>query len=191
MRRVCYNTCMKLFAISDIHGSIGALERAVSAFTTEKADILVICGDYLNHGPRNPVPSDYAPQKVANLLNSLSSSIVAVRGNCDSEVDQMLITFPCLTPYTTIVLPNCQRVFIHHGHLHTAESLAETLPDRTIILSGHTHIPVNETITIQDHHYTVCNPGSITFPKADSKPGYLLIEAAENTAEAAVTWHAL
>lgn len=182
---------MKLFIISDIHGSIGALERAVAQFTEEQADLLVICGDYLNHGPRNPVPADYAPPKVAELLNSLADRVVPVRGNCDSEVDQMLITFPCLAPYTTIVLPNSQRVFVHHGHLHTPESAAAMLPAGSIIVSGHTHIPVNEPLTVNGKSYTVCNPGSITLPKADSKPGYLLIECTAASSAASVVWKAL
>ncbi len=182
---------MKLFVISDIHGSISALENAITAFESEKADILVICGDFLNHGPRNPIPADYAPPKVAELLNRYQDRIVCVRGNCDSEVDQMLIQFPCLAPYSTIVLPNCQRVFVHHGHLHSPEEIAATLPAGTIIIYGHIHVPVNKTISVDNKDYTLLNPGSITIPKENSKPGYLLIEACEKQVAADIVWKTL
>lgn len=167
---------MKYFIISDIHGSSTALTNILKIFETEKADILVICGDFLNHGPRNKIPEGYNPQEVAQMLNKIKNKIICVRGNCDSEVDQMLLDFPCLDSSTTIFTNFSNnkyiRFFIHHGHLYTENQLKEKLEKKTIIISGHTHIPL---IKEEDNYYFL-NPGSISIPKANSQQCYAIIE---------------
>lgn len=112
---------MKLFFASDLHGSLDATEQVLAAYLSSGAEHLVILGDVLNHGPRNPVPESYNPPKVAELLNAHSDSIIAVRGNCDSEVDQMLLAFPMMADYAWVMLANGQRLFLTHGHLYNAE----------------------------------------------------------------------
>ena len=144
---------MKLFVISDIHGSLSSFRAAMDAFNREKADHLLICGDYLNHGPRNDIPAGYDTKGLAKALNDMKHLITGVRGNCDSEVDQMMLEFPVLAPYTTILVPGSEngavrRIFVHHGHLMTAEEAARLNPAGTIIVSGHTHVPVLEKFSL-------------------------------------------
>ena len=95
---------MKLFIISDIHGSLIAFEKALNQFEKENADYLVICGDFLNHGPRNNIPAGYDTKKLAEKLNSYKEKIIGIRGNCDSEVDQMILDFPMMAPFSNIFL---------------------------------------------------------------------------------------
>ena len=186
---------MKLFIISDIHGSVTAFNRAVEAFNRENASLMVICGDYLNHGPRNPLPEGHDTKALAAALNSMKAKICGVRGNCDSEVDQMMLDFPVTEASCRIMLLGqgfgnaekaaktektlpCRTVFVHHGHLYTPEKAAEITEPGTIIVSGHTHVPVLEYSL---ERYFV-NPGSISLPKENSEPGYATIETAENGA---------
>ena len=169
---------MKLFIISDIHGSVTAFNKAVEAFNRENASLMIICGDYLNHGPRNPLPEGHDTKALAAALNSMKTKISGVRGNCDSEVDQMMLDFPVTEASCRIMLfgsPSCT-VFVHHGHLYTPEKAAEITEPGTIIVSGHTHVPVLEYAY---ERYFV-NPGSISLPKENSEPGYAIIETAEN-----------
>lgn len=157
---------MKLFIISDIHGSALAFNKAVEAFNREQASLMVICGDYLNHGPRNPLPEGHDTKALAAALNSMKAKICGVRGNCDSEVDQMMLTFPCLASYTTLAIPaskKIRRLFIHHGHLYSREELSSWLPKGTIVISGHTHVTVME----EEAGLFYFNPGSISLPKCD------------------------
>ncbi|GAL23598.1 phosphodiesterase yfcE [Vibrio variabilis] len=112
---------MKLFFASDLHGSQEATEQVLEQYRRSGADHLVILGDVLNHGPRNPVPSSYNPPKVAELLNAYKQDIIAVRGNCDSEVDQMLLEFPMMSDYAWVMLPTGQRLFLTHGHLYNSD----------------------------------------------------------------------
>lgn len=185
---------MKIFVISDIHGSVSAFEEACAAFCKEQAEIMLICGDFLNHGPRNPIPQGYNPPALAQKLNGLKSQIACVKGNCDGEVDQMLIDFSVLDPTCQLFLPcfgqNTRlaqnaggadfvpngRIFVHHGHRFTNQQAAELTDDGTIIVSGHTHVPVLEA---QNKRIYV-NPGSITLPKAQSAPGYATIECVKD-----------
>ncbi|MBQ4378575.1 MAG: phosphodiesterase [Treponema sp.] len=169
---------MKFLILSDIHGSAKSLETALSTFDN-KYDSIIICGDYLNHGPRNPLPDGWDTKKTAQILNSLKEKIICVRGNCDSEVDQMMLEFPCLTSYTTIALPlkeKIRRLFIHHGHLYTHEELLSWLPEDSIVISGHTHITNLEK---KDNLYYF-NPGSISLPKCDDGKTCGIIETDEN-----------
>lgn len=174
---------MKLFVISDIHGSLSSFEAAENAFAKECADLMVICGDYLNHGPRNDIPAGYDTRKLAARLNEYKNRIVGVRGNCDSEVDQMMLDFPMQDTYTRIFLPSLMRVFVHHGHLFQPDSAAKMNPAGSIIVSGHTHIPLLE----QKNGYTFVNPGSISIPKNGSLAGYALIESDLRSSDFAVS----
>ena len=164
---------MKLFIISDIHGSLIAFEKALNQFEKENADYLVICGDFLNHGPRNNIPAGYDTKKLAEKLNSYKEKIIGIRGNCDSEVDQMILDFPMMAPFSNIFLESKHRVFVHHGHLFSENELRNFLSEKTIVVSGHTHVPVLE----DNDDLIFVNPGSISIPKSDSKPGYALINA--------------
>ncbi len=112
---------MKLMFASDIHGSLPATERVLELFAQSGAQWLVILGDVLNHGPRNALPEGYAPAKVAERLNEVAHKVIAVRGNCDSEVDQMLLHFPITAPWQQVLLEK-QRLFLTHGHLLAGKS---------------------------------------------------------------------
>ena len=171
---------MKLFIISDIHGSVTAFNRAVEAFNRELASLMVICGDYLNHGPRNPLPEGHDTKALAAALNSMKAKICGVRGNCDSEVDQMMLDFPVTEASCRIMLfgSPCRTVFVHHGHLYTPEKAAEITEPVTIIVSGHTHVPVLE----HSHERYFVNPGSISLPKDGSSAGYATIETGDSGA---------
>lgn len=130
---------MKLFFMSDIHGSAYWLKKALEAFEQEQAKHLVILGDFLYHGPRNPLPEQYDPKEVASLLNGCKERILAVRGNCDSEVDQMLIEFPMMSEYAVLFYEG-RRIFATHGHHHHIDNLP-TLSAGDLFIQGHTHVP--------------------------------------------------
>lgn len=157
---------MKLFFISDIHGSIEDLVFALAKFEEEKADYLVLLGDLLYHGPRNPLPKDYNPKEVSELLNKYKNKIIAVRGNCDSEVDQMLIEFPIMADFSQIFIDN-HRLFLTHGHIYNSDNLPN-ISKGDILCHGHTHIPLAENY----NDIIIFNPGSITFPKENNKKSY-------------------
>jgi len=162
---------MKLFFASDIHGCFTSAERMIAAFERSGAQDLLLLGDILNHGPRNPIPAGYDPIKVTVLLNRYQDKITAVRGNCDSEVDQALLNFPVLGDYHLVLLPNGRRIFLTHGHIYNSHNL---LPTRRgdIVASGHTHLPVAEA---QDD-VVLFNPGSITIPRGGHQASYGLLE---------------
>lgn len=161
---------MKLFFISDIHGSLYYLNKAFEIYHKEKADYIVILGDALYHGPRNPLPKEYSPKEVAELLNQYKQKIIAVKGNCDSEVDQMIIDYPMLAEYS-IILYNDKKLFLTHGHVYNKKNLPN-LNKGDVLIHGHTHIPVAEKL---DDIYLV-NPGSITLPKEDNPNSYGILE---------------
>lgn len=162
---------MKLFFASDLHGSQEATEKVLEHYRRSGAEHLVILGDVLNHGPRNPVPSSYNPPKVAELLNAHKQEIIAVRGNCDSEVDQMLLEFPMMSDYAWVMLPTGQRLFLTHGHLYNSDK-RPPLKQGDVIAHGHTHIPVAEWQGEQ----IIFNPGSITFPRNEFAASFGLLE---------------
>jgi putative phosphoesterase len=167
---------MKFFIASDLHGAAARTEKTLAAFEAEKADILLLCGDYLNHGPRNGLPEDYAPQKAVPLLNRYAEKIIGVRGNCDSEVDQMLLEFPMMADYA-IVFAGGRRCFLTHGHIYSPEALTRRegasprLPEGSIFISGHTHVSVLEYW----EDILFLNPGSPVMPKGGTKAGYALL----------------
>ena len=134
-------------------------------------DCIAFLGDALYHGPRNRIKSDYDPRGTAEILNSLKDRIVAVRGNCDSEVDQMMIVFPILSDYTTI-LDDKRRFFLSHGHIWCPEKLPP-VPAGTILANGHTHVPLVER---DSSGLIFFNPGSISLPKNDQPPSFGLYD---------------
>lgn len=161
---------MKLFFISDIHGSLPCLEKALIQFEKEKADFLMILGDELYHGARNALPEGYNPKEVAVLLNSYAEKIIAVRGNCESEVDQMVLDYPVMSDYA-IILYEGRRLFLTHGHHFSPDNLPK-LSVGDVFLYGHTHIPVAE----KRGDVYVINPGSITMPKENNPNTYGVLE---------------
>ncbi|MFO6422242.1 phosphodiesterase [Motilimonas sp. KMU-193] len=162
---------MKLFVITDIHGSLSSLNLALQAFHQEQADYIVLLGDILNHGPRNPLPNGYEPAMVAAKLNEYAKKIIAVRGNCDSEVDQGLLHFPLDASYNQLLVGN-RRVFITHGHIYHPLNLPP-LERGDVFCYGHTHIAMAE----KQHNLVMFNPGSITLPRGENNPpSYGLIE---------------
>lgn len=162
---------MKLFFASDLHGSLPATQKVLDAFDKSAAQALILLGDTLNHGPRNPIPLGYNPPLVSELLNQYAEQIIAVRGNCDSEVDQMLLSFPMMMDYAWVMLDSGQRLFVTHGHLYNA-SKRPALRAGDVIVHGHTHIPVTE---LNGQQY-IFNPGSATFPRDGYAASYGVLE---------------
>ncbi|MCR4434393.1 MAG: phosphodiesterase [Clostridiales bacterium] len=161
---------MKIFFISDIHGSLYYTKKALDCFKKEDADYIAILGDELYHGARNPLPLEYDPKEVAKLLNEFTDKIIAVRGNCDSEVDEAVLSFPMMAAYST-VLYNGRRIFLTHGHIYNEEN-PPMLGKGDIMVFGHTHVPKAE----KKGDIFIINPGSITFPKENSPNSYGVLE---------------
>lgn len=162
---------MKFLIASDIHGSAYWAERLMAAIEAEQPDRIILLGDLLYHGPRNDLPRDYAPKRVIPLLNDLAKSgrVIAVRGNCEAEVDQMVLDFPCLADSTTVMDSDGRELFCTHGHVfgagvHNSVDNAPVLPAGSALVYGHTHIKVNEES--QKHPgLWLFNPGSVSIPK--------------------------
>ena len=155
---------------SDIHGSAYYCRKMLDAFAREQADRLLLLGDFLYHGPRNDLPKDYNPKEVIAMLNPLKQSLLCVRGNCDTEVDQMVLEFPILSDYCLLEV-NGKTIFATHGHIYNPDHLPP-LRDGDILLNGHTHIPANQDMGT----YTYVNPGSVSIPKNGSGHGYMILE---------------
>lgn len=161
---------MRLLIASDIHGSAYFCRKLMQAYEREQADKLVLLGDLLYHGPRNDLPKDYAPKEVIAMLNEKKQEILCVRGNCDTEVDQMVLAFPILAEYG-FLYERGHMIFLTHGHVFHEQHLP-MLKQGDILLHGHTHIPVcrvHET-------YVYLNPGSVSIPKEGSANSYLIYE---------------
>ena len=170
---------MKIFVASDIHGSAFYCEKLLDAFDREQADRLLLLGDILYLGPRNDLPRDYDPKRVAPMLNARRDRILCVRGNCDSEVDQMVLDFPILSDSCMLFLGGHVLVATH-GHVWNPENLPPLCPG-DILLNGHTHVPAFE----RTGEVLYANPGSVSLPKNGSWRGYLLAE------ERGLTWKEL
>ena len=160
---------MKYMIASDIHGSAYYCERMLEAYRREGADRLLLLGDILYHGPRNDLPRDYAPKRVIELLSALKDEILCVRGNCDTEVDQMVLPFPILADYALIDVLG-RTVFVTHGHKHNLGALPP-LKAGDVLLHGHTHVPACES----REGITYLNPGSVSIPKEGSAHGYMML----------------
>ncbi len=161
---------MKLLFVSDIHGSEYYAKEIERIYEEEKPNYIILLGDILYHGARNELPKGYNPKGVIEVLNRHKDKIVAVRGNCDSEVDQMVLEFDISASYTNLIADNV-RMFITHGHLYNKNKMPN-IPVGTVFVSGHTHVPVAE----MDKGYYFINPGSTTLPKKDSKNSYAIYD---------------
>ena len=162
---------MKLLFASDIHGSAYWCDKVLEAFEEHQADRLVLLGDLLYHGPRNSLPGGHNPHAVADLLNLYADKIIAVRGNCDAEVDQMMLDFPCMADYALIVTPENTTIFATHGHIYSPHNHPK-LGEHAYFVSGHTHIKVLE----ERDGIQYVNPGSAALPK-DGSHSYALYDA--------------
>jgi len=162
---------MKLLVISDIHGSLSAAKMVIEAFENEQADYLLFLGDALYHGPRNPLPDEYNPAEVAKLLNTIADRIIAVRGNCDSEVDQMLLDFPITADYQNIPLTHF-KLFATHGHIFDHRTMPASVVSGNLFAFGHIHIPI---LTVNENNVLILNPGSVSLPKEGHEPTYATI----------------
>ena len=165
---------MKLFIASDIHGDYECAARLVEAYRASGAARLILLGDILYHGPRNDLPAGYAPKQVIELLNSVKDELFCVRGNCDTEVDQMVLDFPILADYALIAADGLT-IFATHGHKFNMAT-PPALKSGDILLCGHTHVPAAEKFG--DNNLYV-NPGSVSIPKEGSEKGYILYEDRE------------
>ena len=161
---------MKWLIASDIHGSAYWCRRMLEAYEKETADRMILLGDILYHGPRNDLPQEYDPKAVISMLNGMDVSPLCVRGNCDCEVDQMVLNFPVLADYALLPIGS-KTIFATHGHKFNTSSLPP-MAKGDILLHGHTHVPKCEVCG--DVMYL--NPGSVSIPKEGSHHGYILLE---------------
>lgn len=162
---------MKFLIASDIHGSAYWAERLMAAIEAESPDRIILLGDLLYHGPRNDLPREYAPKRVIPLLNDLASTgrVIAVRGNCEAEVDQMVLGFPCMADSAVVMDESGRELFCTHGHvfgagMHNSVDNLPALPQGSALVYGHTHIKVNEQSAAHPG-ITLFNPGSVSIPK--------------------------
>lgn len=162
---------MKWMIASDLHGSAYYCKKMVEAFEREGADRLLMLGDLLYHGPRNDLPRDYAPKEVIPMLNGLKNKLCCVRGNCEAEVDQMVLDLPVMADYC--ILPAGEKlIYATHGHIYNLKNLPP-LAEGDILLHGHTHVPA-WTEFGQGNVYL--NPGSLSIPKENSPHSYMILE---------------
>ena len=161
---------MKIMIASDIHGSAKYAGMLIESFIKSGSDKLLLLGDILYHGPRNDLPDEYAPKKVIELLNPLKNKILAVRGNCDTEVDQMVLDFPILADYA-VICSGERTIYATHGHKYNPDN-PPPLSDGDVLLCGHTHV----TKVSEYENFTYVNPGSVSIPKEDTKRGYIILE---------------
>ena len=168
---------------SDIHGSAYWCRKLLQAFEESGAERLILLGDILYHGPRNDLPKEYAPKEVLAMLNPLKDRILCVRGNCEAEVDQMVLEFPCMADYGFLVL-NGLTFYATHGHVYNTLSEGQNLPPMTegeILIHGHTHIPVAEVFQAGEKQIYWLNPGSVSIPKGGFPNSYGLLQGTNFT----------
>ena len=161
---------MKLFIASDIHGSAVWCAKMLDRYHKEQAGRMLLLGDILYHGPRNDLPDEYAPKEVIRMLNDLDREICSVRGNCEAEVDQMVLSFPALAEYCLLFSGN-RTIFATHGHIFN-ETHLPPLKKQDVLLHGHTHIPAAE----KRPDYYFLNPGSVALPKNGNPHTYAVLE---------------
>ncbi|MDD6968330.1 MAG: phosphodiesterase [Firmicutes bacterium] len=153
---------MKLLIASDIHGSAYWCGKLMDLIQAENPDRVILLGDLLYHGPRNDLPKDYAPKQVIPMLSGIQEKIVAVRGNCEAEVDQMVLPFPCLADYAQLLVDG-KLFHLSHGHHQNPEQLPP-LPQGSVFLFGHTHVKLDQQV----NGIRCLNPGSVSIPKDGS-----------------------
>lgn len=153
---------MKLIIASDIHGSAYWCQKLMELVEQEQPDRLILLGDLLYHGPRNDLPRNYCPKQVIPMLSTRKDKIIAVRGNCEAEVDQMVLPFPCMADFCQLLLDG-RTFYLTHGH-HASPDALPPLPEGSVFLSGHTHVKLDET----RGGIRCLNPGSVSIPKDGS-----------------------
>ena len=161
---------MKYLFASDIHGSAYSCRKLLDAFREEQAERLVLLGDLLYHGPRNDLPREYAPKEVIALLNEHKNKIYAVRGNCEAEVDQMVLEFPVMADYCILSVDG-RTFYATHGHIYNQDNLPP-LREGDILIHGHTHVLKAQ----QMDGYILLNPGSVSIPKEGNPATYAVLE---------------
>lgn len=161
---------MKLLIASDIHGDAVCCEKLTERVSAENAEKIIILGDLLYHGPRNDLPSGYDPKRVITLLSGLKDRILCVRGNCDTEVDQMVLPFPILASYA-LLYDGKTEMFCTHGHTFGEDDPPE-IYGKTVLLCGHTHVPAFR----RHENFVYVNPGSVSIPKENSPKSYIVYE---------------
>ena len=161
---------MKYMFASDVHGSAYYCRKMLEAFEMENADRLVLLGDLLYHGPRNDLPKEYAPKEVISMLNGMKNKIYAVRGNCEAEVDQMVLEFPVMADYCVLVIDE-KTLYATHGHVYNTSNLPP-MQEGDVLIHGHTHVLKAE----QMEGYIWLNPGSVSIPKEGNPPTYAVLE---------------
>lgn len=161
---------MKILIASDIHGSAYYCRKLLEALNRERAERMILLGDILYHGPRNDLPMGYAPKEVISMLNPLKERIVSVRGNCEAEVDQMVLDFPVLADYCLLPVGR-NMIFCTHGHIYNEGNLPPMMPGDSL-LYGHTHIPRAELCGDK----WMLNPGSVSIPKAGNPQSYAVLD---------------
>lgn len=162
---------MRILFASDIHGSMAALEGVLERLREENADRWFLLGDILYHGPRNDLPERYAPKEVFAALNACTLKPLCVRGNCDAEIDQMVLAFPIMADYALLPLENGRCAFVTHGHLYNTQT-PPPLSRGDVLIHGHTHV---HCVSPQDG-YVYINPGSAALPKEDQPKSYMVYE---------------
>lgn len=160
---------MKLLIASDIHGSALFCRQLLDRVEAENPDKLLLLGDLLYHGPRNDLPQGYRPKEVITMLSGLKDRILAVRGNCEAEVDQMVLSFPCMSDFSQLIDESGRTLFLTHGHvfgagMHNSVDRAPSLPAGSALVYGHTHIKVNQESEAHPGLW-LFNPGSVSIPK--------------------------
>ena len=161
---------MKLMIASDIHGSARWCERMLAAWRREAPDRLVLLGDLLYHGPRNALPEGYDPKAVISMLNAIALHLLCVRGNCEAEVDQMVLSFPVMADYCALLVEG-QAVYATHGHVYNEDNPPPLQPG-DVLLCGHTHVPCCH----RHEGFTYVNPGSVSIPKQNTPHSYATLE---------------
>ncbi len=161
---------MRLMIASDIHGSAKWCEQLLEAWQMEKPDRLVLLGDLLYHGPRNDLPEGYAPKEVIAMLNDIAPHLLCVRGNCEAEVDQMVLSFPVMADYC-VLLVDGHSIYVTHGHVYNEDNPPPLQPG-DILLCGHTHI----SCCHRHEGFTYVNPGSVSIPKQNTTHSYAMLE---------------
>lgn len=161
-----YNQSMKILIASDIHGAETPASRILDIYKTTNPDLVLLLGDLLYHGPRNDLPDSYSPKKVIPILSAMRDKIIAVRGNCEAEVDQMVLPFSCLSESAAVFADN-KRIFISHGHIWSMDKHPEGID---VFMQGHTHLPVLK----KKNGIIYLNPGSTSIPKGGNPPSYAI-----------------
>ncbi len=161
----------RILFFSDSHGVFAALRALRARIDADAPDLVCFLGDALYHGPRNGVPTDYDTKRAADEFNAIADSIVAVRGNCDAEIDQLMLSFPMLGAYATVMAGGV-RIFLSHGHIWGPDEQLPPLPAGSIVATGHTHVPA----VARAGGAWCFNPGSISIPKGGSEPSYALLD---------------